>query len=62
MKVQKVLLEVALVYRSEPTEPVLIHLLQVLQLPLTELELHLAKLHLFSTRQLKTVWVMMLLM
>ena len=61
MKVQKVLLEVALVYRSEPTEPVLIHLLQVLQLPLTELELHLAKLLLFSARQLKA-WVMMLLM
>jgi len=62
MKVQEVLLEVALVYRSEPTEQVLIHLLQVLQLPLTELELHLAKLLLFSTRQLKAVWVMMLLM
>ena len=53
MKVQEVLLEVALVYRSEPTEPVLIHLLQVLQLTLTALELHLAKLLSFLTRQLK---------
>ena len=37
-------MEVALADRSEPTEPVLLQLLQVLQLPLTELELHLAKL------------------